>query len=242
MNIVYDIPKIKKTLSHICNMSGMSLAFWSNKKELVVAELSGYNPFCNAMHQTTESACSNMETSEDCPVEKVRVTHIGHAGLPDSALPLYYNNIPIGFLAFCQISGQSEFSDEKIQSVIEVATSCIQFIVAKNNMLVPRGSLTGRVTGWIEENLSSDISYKTICDNLCISQSTLYYLFNKHYGCTVHEYINNRRLERAAELLRSSAKSVGEIALQTGFSSQNYFSRLFKEKYGTSPAKYRKKQ
>lgn len=223
-------------------MSGMSLAFWTNKKELVVAEPSGYNPFRNAAHQTAESTCSNMEMSGGCLAEKGRGTHIGHTGLPDSALLLYYNNIPIGFLSFSRISGQPEFSEEKIQSVIEVATACIQFIVAKKNMLVPRSSLLGRVTGWIDENLSSDISYKTICDNLCISQSTLYYLFNKHYGCTVHEYINNRRLERAAELLRNSTKSVGEIAFQSGFSSQNYFSRLFREKYGTSPAKYRKEQ
>ncbi len=276
MNISYNITEINKILSHICALTGMTLGFWNNKKELIAVQPQGENPFCNAIRCTVEGAarcaCSDRIMLERCLKEKGRVTHICHAGLPDSILPLYYNDILIGFLSFGQISDVHtslpdeeirrrlsglpldidemikrykdlpKYSEEKIQSVTEVATACMQFVLIKKNIFILGNSLLDRVTGWIDENLSSDISYKTICDNLYISQSTLYYLFGKHYGCTVHEYINNRRLERAAELLRNSAKSVGEIAFQSGFSSQNYFSRLFREKYGTSPAKYRKDQ
>jgi len=63
----------------------------------------------------------------------------------------------------------------------------------------------------------------------------------KHSGCTPTEFINRLRIDHAARLLRSTDKSVLEIALECGFENQGYFHRCFKARFGTSPLTYRKK-
>ena len=59
-------------------------------------------------------------------------------------------------------------------------------------------------------------------------------------GATFLEYINNLRLEYAAQLLTDSSNRISEIELMVGFNSRTTFYRLFKEKYGLSTSEYRK--
>lgn len=59
-------------------------------------------------------------------------------------------------------------------------------------------------------------------------------------GITVLEYINNLRLEYAAQLLTDSPYRITEIEYMAGFSSRTTFYRLFKEKYGLSTSEFRR--
>lgn len=274
MNINYNVAEINKILSDLSVITGMTLGFWTNRKELIAVQPEGHNPFCYAIRQTHEGAhrcaCSDAKLLEECQKEKRRVTRVCHAGLPDSFMPLFYNDMLIGFLSFGQITDkhtglpESElkqrleglpvdidkmiyeyknlprYSEEKIEAVTKVASACMQFVLLKKSIFTLGNATMEKITEWIDDNLSSKISYETICEKFYISQSTLYYLFNKNYNCTVHQYINNRRLEKARQLLADSNKSVSDIAFGVGFFSQNYFTRLFKKVYGVSPAKYRK--
>ena len=65
-------------------------------------------------------------------------------------------------------------------------------------------------------------------------------IFKSVVGCTPIEYRNRIRLEHAKELLCDTSQTVGEIATTLGFSSNVYFSNVFKEKFGVSPSQYRK--
>ena len=53
------------------------------------------------------------------------------------------------------------------------------------------------------------------------------------------ELLKNYRLQRAAELLVKEEYNVNEVCMMTGFKSRTHFSRLFKEKYGVAPSKYK---
>ncbi len=64
-------------------------------------------------------------------------------------------------------------------------------------------------------------------------------LFKQYYGVTPKQYAITLRLERAAELLKVTEKSVSEISEICGFSSIFYFNKLFKQTYNTTPTKYR---
>ena len=57
---------------------------------------------------------------------------------------------------------------------------------------------------------------------------------------SISEYIQDFRLEKSKELLENSKLSISEIAYSTGFSSPNYFSTSFKNKFGKTPKEYRK--
>lgn len=56
------------------------------------------------------------------------------------------------------------------------------------------------------------------------------------------DYISEKRLEYSHELLSTTAMSVADIATAAGFENANYFSTLFKAKYGLPPTKYRNEQ
>lgn len=63
--------------------------------------------------------------------------------------------------------------------------------------------------------------------------------FAKTYGQTPAAYLTRRRVERAAELLRSANLTVTEISGCVGFGSLGTFSRRFKDFFGVSPSDYR---
>jgi len=63
--------------------------------------------------------------------------------------------------------------------------------------------------------------------------------FNQYYQTTPGRWLTQKRLELAKSFLESDKKSIGEVAFSSGFENLSHFSRVFKEKYGVSPLKYR---
>lgn len=64
-------------------------------------------------------------------------------------------------------------------------------------------------------------------------------LFRKNYGVTPHDWVMQLRLDAASDLLRGSEHPLAEIAERTGFADQSHFTRRFKQRFGTSPNKWR---
>ena len=64
--------------------------------------------------------------------------------------------------------------------------------------------------------------------------------FTKHVGRSVHEEISVLRHEKVCELLRTSTRSIKEIAAVTGFSSGNYLTRAFRHRHQMTPEEYRR--
>tara|TARA_R110002074_G_scaffold122612_9_gene257402 strand:- start:30476 stop:33073 length:2598 start_codon:yes stop_codon:yes gene_type:complete len=93
----------------------------------------------------------------------------------------------------------------------------------------------------INENLgNSDYSVENLAENLTISRVQLYRKVKAMMGMSISDYIANIRLEKAKLMLETGSLTVAEIAYTSGFSSPNYFSTAFKNKYGTPPAAFRK--
>lgn len=99
----------------------------------------------------------------------------------------------------------------------------------------------GRLNLFIKKNLDNpDFSVEHLAEHLNISRVQLYRKVKAMLGISISDYISNFRLEKAKGMLENSGLSVSEIAYANGFSSPNYFSTAFKNKYGTSPASYKK--
>lgn len=106
----------------------------------------------------------------------------------------------------------------------------------------PRSSVVDEIEHSII-NHYSDCDYKLddYLESLPFSGDYLRKLFQKEFGVTPHQYLNNKRLQIAAEALINTAgsgNSVADIALMCGFRDPLYFSRMFKKKYGSSPSQY----
>jgi len=97
--------------------------------------------------------------------------------------------------------------------------------------------------GIVEQNLSNErFGVDEICTLLGISRVQVYRKVKALLGCSVADYIVNRRLKRAKHLLSKGELTIAEITYEIGFSNPNYFSTVFKSKYGCTPSEFRKQQ
>ena len=93
----------------------------------------------------------------------------------------------------------------------------------------------------IKTNIDNpDFSVENLADLLNISRIQLYRKIKAMFDVNVSDYINNIRLEQAKSMLQNPGLTISEIAYKTGFSSPNYFSTVFKNKFGVSPNVFRK--
>jgi two-component system, response regulator YesN len=86
-----------------------------------------------------------------------------------------------------------------------------------------------------------DFSLSVLSDELGLSMSYLSSLFKKIYGIPFQDYILNERLEKSKVLLLSTSLKNYEIAEKVGIMDPNYFSTLFRKKFGVSPNQFKQK-
>jgi AraC family transcriptional regulator len=97
-----------------------------------------------------------------------------------------------------------------------------------------------RVLDYIEANLTGDLSLATLARVANFSPFHFHRIFRSIIGETLNQFIQRRRLEKAASsLLANAARSITEIALDCGFSGSSTFARAFKDAFGVSASEYR---
>ena len=84
-----------------------------------------------------------------------------------------------------------------------------------------------------------ELSLNSVSKALFVSPQYLSKVFRQTVGVGFSEYLTGLRLNKAAELLRSTAKSVAEICLECGYNNLSHFIRRFKACYGCPPSVYR---
>jgi two-component system, response regulator YesN len=94
----------------------------------------------------------------------------------------------------------------------------------------------------IEKNFASQFGYKDVAREIFISPSYFMTLFKKETGLTFTDYLTEVRIKAAKDLLRTSEKTITEIAFDVGFNNSNYFSNTFKKAAGLSAKEYRNRK
>lgn len=105
----------------------------------------------------------------------------------------------------------------------------------KNNT----SSYTKRCQDYVRKHFREKIYLDEIAETLGISSSYLSRLFKKETGICLQEYVNQIRVERAANLLVYSEEPIPKIAEYVNFPSQSYFGRIFKAQKHMTPRQYR---
>ena len=97
-----------------------------------------------------------------------------------------------------------------------------------------------RVMQFIDEHISdSDIGVGDMASAAATSRSGLQRKLKQMMGITPQDLLREARIKRACQLLRTSNKTVAEVAYACGFSDPKYFSRCFKQSVGQSPTEYK---
>lgn len=94
----------------------------------------------------------------------------------------------------------------------------------------------------IREDLEDPVSFGQLALELRLSKPALSRRFTRTIGISYRRLVNDARIARARELLRSSTYSVTEIALLVGFGDLPRFDKVFKAAVGASPSLYRQQQ
>ncbi len=111
-------------------------------------------------------------------------------------------------------------------------------------MTNPRLQLSKPIQGafnYIYVHITEPISVDAIANEVGVSSGYLSHLFKKEVGVSVSEYVRQKKIETATNLLKYSPYSMVEIANRLSFSSQSHFIQTFKKVIGMTPLKYREK-
>jgi AraC family transcriptional regulator len=111
--------------------------------------------------------------------------------------------------------------------------SSVTKLSEKNDGL--NGRRLKQVLSFIEDQLAEDLSLEQIAAVAGVSSSHLATLFRISMGVPVHQYVIQRRVERAKTLLLQNGLSMAEIALATGFAHQSHMARHMRRVLGMPP-------
>ncbi len=91
----------------------------------------------------------------------------------------------------------------------------------------------------IDSSFDRPLNLDAISSEACFSRYHFIRLFKRVFKKTPHQYLTERRIERAKELLASSRLSVTDVCFEVGFQSLGSFSALFHKRVGLPPIIYR---
>jgi AraC-like DNA-binding protein len=140
------------------------------------------------------------------------------------------------------LQGQPHTQQPEEQLLMQVYTAYLQ---RPREQKAPPPAWATQLRELIQDHLDTNLSLRLTeaADTLQVNPTYLSREFARYFdNLSFGEYIRKLRLEKAQQLLDTTAYSVGEIAYLTGFSDQSHFTRIFKQHMGQSPAAYRKKR
>lgn len=96
-----------------------------------------------------------------------------------------------------------------------------------------------RVVNYIENNLTKKLNLDMIAQSVNYSKFHLHRTFTEILGISIHDYTQRRQLTEAAKLLIFTDMPILDIAIISGYESQQSFTNVFKYMYKTTPNNYR---
>lgn len=102
-----------------------------------------------------------------------------------------------------------------------------------------RQSLLEQITAYVDANLSETLTLKQVSAHFGVSVSTVTQAFQKNTETTFHQFVTDRRIEKALCLIRQG-KALESVGREVGYRDHSTFYRAFCQKCGISPREYRK--
>ena len=267
MTINYNAEKLKEIVDDICTLTGVAISIIDNNFNTLYTNKNKRHSFC-ALVQSTPTGAENCKKFDSVMLGVAKeggrpFSHICHAGLFDTSVPIIKNGITAGYILLGGIRATKEpdektltrlyswgldeeiikkrFDETVFLSEAERASllRLVSAILFDHAIEIDFGELMNGLTEYIEKNLSNELSIEMLCKAFFISKSRLYASFHSYFGKTPNEYITERRISKAKELLNSGSESITEIAEAVGIGNYAYFSKLFKKRTGITPKKYK---
>ena len=270
MSLKIDTQNLKDVLVLFHTLTGIRLVIYDDEFQKIMAYPEEKCAFCRQMRQTPELSEKCLESDKAafirCKTEKDIVFYNCHAGLVECVAPIKNSRRIIGYVMFgqitdmkdkgklkdsvgvllnkygllCDISNIKYKSKRQILAASKLLEICTNYILMKDIVESDDSLIVKKVKEYIDVHLSEQIEILDLCKCSGISRTKLYDTFSKSCGFGIASYIKEVRLQKARGLLKETELSVAEVSACVGFDDYNYFSRVFKSKFGISPRNYRK--
>ncbi len=267
MKIKYNLDKIKSFVNDLCTVTGASMAVYNTSMRMIYLRQKENDQFCHQLLGCNEGAdkChqSDRRLLQQCADTGKPQSHICHAGLIDTAVPIIKDCMTVGYFIIGRVRPTKEYNDSVAErlSWCDIDTdrlkatyeSLAYFTQEELNSLVNllvnifiesaisieySDTLTAAVE-YIERNIHRRILVTELCAKCYTSKNKLYAAFRDNLNTTIKDYIIARKIEEAKRLLTNTEKTINEISEMIAVGEYSYFCKLFKKKCGLSPKKFR---
>lgn len=125
-----------------------------------------------------------------------------------------------------------------LEWLIDISLSCREKLIMARSRSTQ--SFVLKAKEYVKDNyFKEELSLDSICEVLGVSSSYFSTIFKKETGSSFIGYLTDFRMERASHMLIETNEKSYMIAKNVGYTDPNYFSYVFKRKFGVSPSKYR---
>lgn len=102
-------------------------------------------------------------------------------------------------------------------------------------------NFTDLLKNYIDENFCKELTLEKLSEVFHFSPAYLSRSFHQDKGCTINDYIRDKRIKHAIYLLENSTIAIKDISARSGFSSISHFNRVFKSVTGKTPSEFKRK-
>ena len=185
-------------------------------------------------------AASNVPLSKD-PLVNARYTFILHAAfLSITSIRGGLSRAESAALLVPAIRAMEDRETEReILALMTELSARYTEAVHERHMAVSRDALANKAMRYIERHLHTPLRTEEIAKALYVSRSYLSVTFSEQTGQPLADYIRQQKIKEARRLLVDPAFSISQISDLLCFSSQSYFTRVFKSYTGMTPKAYR---
>ena len=133
------------------------------------------------------------------------------------------------------------YSSDQIRAFCDMLVLLASYVVQSGQMRTAAKTVGQLAKDYVKRNLSRKISLSELALHIHCSTVTVTQHFRREFGISVMEYITQKKMKLAGQLLTESNLTVGEIAARCGFCDAEYFSKCFKKSFGVCPIDFRKR-
>lgn len=265
MSLKINLSEMKKILKLFYSLSSIRVVIFDETGKEVLAYPETLCSFCSEVRKKSflaeKCAKSDQKAFFDSAKNGGCCVYKCHAGLTEATAPLKSGGKIIGYMMFGQITdiknkdelsalaesmnerwgiaasanGIKYKSRKQIDAAAELLRICTEYIILKDMAVHEGEKKIEPAKKYIDEHMAEELKINDIAAAVGLSRTKLYEVFNAETGMGIAAYIREKRLLRARHLLKETGCSVTQAAQQTGFSDYNYFSRIYKKRFGLSP-------
>lgn len=159
----------------------------------------------------------------------------------NEAMHIDSRSVPLAAIALRTI--RSEFCHPDDLSCVAIEGSLLSLLVSLARSCASeqdsRPAWLRKACGILRDRVAEPVTLRTLADDCGVHPVHLAREFQRHYRCTIGDYLRRLRVELASAAIRKGDVPLSQIALNSGFSDQAHFTRVFKRITGITPGEYR---